>query len=88
MRSKKKELILGIGIRIFGGILIDTLLIYLSFVVWRDFTNLDVLYLVGFHFVAWNWVLMFIMDMAIESAKRFAKRWWTRQQILNKYKRG
>lgn len=89
MRNKKKtELVIGVVLRILLGILIGFLLVYLEFVIWRDYTNLDVLHLVGFHFLVGNWIMLGVINVGVESAKRFAKRWRARQQILIKYKRG
>lgn len=88
MNKKKMELVLGVGIRILLGVLIGFLLIYIEFRIWRDCTKLDILYLVGFHAIAGNWIFLAIINVGVESAKRFAKRWRARQQILIKYKRG
>ena len=88
MNKKKMELVVGVLIRIFVGVLIGFLLVYLEFVIWRDYTNLDVLHLVGFHFLVGNWILLGVINLAIESATKFAKRWRARQSILKKYKRG
>ena len=89
MRTKKKtELVIGVVLRILLGVLIGFLLVYLEFVIWRDYTNLDVLHLVGFHFLVGNWIMLGVINVGVESARKFAKKWRTRQSILNKYKRG
>lgn len=82
------ELVAGVSVRILIGVLIGLIVVYIEFVIWRDYTELDVLYLVGFHAIAGNWIFLAIINVGVESARKFAKKWWTRQSILNKYKRG
>lgn len=86
--NKKLELVIGIVSRILIGVLIGLIVVYIEFVVWRDYTELDVLYLVGFHAVVGNWIMLVPISIGIESATKFAKRWRARQSILKKYKRG
>lgn len=82
------ELAAGVSVRILLGVLIGFLLIYIEFRIWRDCTKLDILYLVGFHAIAGNWIFLAIINVGVESATKFAKRWRARQRILKKYKRG